>query len=190
MGVPDSITLMNFILFILISLILVWISRHTLKNYRSHGFYRFFVFEGIAALLALNQPYWFNDPFSIRQMFSWALLICSIGFVLCAVKLLRAFGGYSRRDDMPENFTFENTAHLVDTGLYRFIRHPMYASLLLLNWGAFLKHITPVTLSISVITTLFLIAVAKVEEKENHIFFGEAYTEYCSKSKMFLPFLF
>ncbi len=181
---------MNCILFILISLILVWISRHTLKNYRSHGFYRFFAFEGIAALLALNQPHWFNDPFSMRQMLSWALLICSIGFVLCAVKLLRDFGGHSRRNDMPENFNFENTVHLVDTGLYRFIRHPMYASLLLLNWGAFLKHITPVTLSISVITTLFLIAVARVEEKENHTFFGEAYTEYCSKSKMFLPFLF
>ncbi|WP_020586056.1 methyltransferase family protein [Desulfobacter curvatus] len=181
---------MNFILFMLISLILVWISRHTLKNYRSHGFYRFFAFEGIAALLALNQPYWFNDPFSMRQIIAWTLLICSIGFVLFAVKRLRALGGHCRRDDMPENFNFENTTHLVDSGLYRFIRHPMYTSLLLLNWGAFLKHITPVTLGISVITTLFLIATAKVEEKENQTVFGEAYTEYCSKSKMFIPFLF
>lgn len=181
---------MNLILFILISLILVWISRHTLKNYRSHGFYRFFVFEGIAALLALNQPHWFNDPFSMRQILSWVLLICSIGFVLCAVKLLHTLGGRNLRDDMPENFDFENTIHLVDTGLYRFIRHPMYASLLLLNWGAFLKHITPLTLIIGVITTLFLIAAARVEEKENQKFFGDEYTQYCSRSKMFFPFLF
>nr|WP_319494263.1 isoprenylcysteine carboxylmethyltransferase family protein [uncultured Desulfobacter sp.] len=181
---------MNFILFIIISLILVWISRHPLKNYRSHGFYRFFAFEGITALLALNQPYWFNDPFSPRQILSWALLICSIVFVLFAVRLLRTLGGHNRRNDMPENFNFENTAHIVDTGLYRFIRHPMYTSLLLLNWGAFLKHISPLTLTISVATTLFLIAAAKVEEKENQIFFGNAYTEYCSRSKMFIPFLF
>lgn len=181
---------MNCIVFILISLILVWISRHTLKNYRSHGFYRFFAFEGIAALLALNQPHWFNDPFSMQQVLSWALLICSIGFVLGAVTLLRAVGGHSRRDDMPENFNFENTAHLVDVGLYRFIRHPMYSSLLLLNWGAFLKHITLLTLGISVVTTLFLIAAARVEEKENQKFFGEKYTQYCIRSKMFFPFLF
>jgi len=181
---------MNFILFILISLLLVWISRHTLKNFRSHGFYRFFAFEGIAGLLALNQPHWFDNPFSIRQLLSWALLICSIAFVLCAVSRLHNFGGHKRRDDMPENFKFENTAHLVETGLYRFIRHPMYASLLLLNWGALLKHITPLTLTVGVITTLFLIATAKVEEEENHKFFGEAYTHYCSRSKMFLPFLF
>lgn len=181
---------MNGIVFILISLILVWISRHTLKNYRSHGFYRFFAFEGIAALLALNQPHWFNDPFSMQQVLSWALLICSIGFVLGAVTLLRTVGGHSRRDDMPENFNFENTAHLVDVGLYRFIRHPMYSSLLLLNWGAFLKHITLLTLGISVVTTLFLIAAARVEEKENQKFFGEKYTQYSIRSKMFFPFLF
>nr|WP_320191343.1 isoprenylcysteine carboxylmethyltransferase family protein [uncultured Desulfobacter sp.] len=181
---------MNFILFILISLILVWVSRHTLRNYRSHGFYRFFAFEGIAAILALNEPRWFDNPFSIRQLLSWALLICSIGFVLYAVNLLRNFGGYRQRDDMPENFNFENTAHLVDTGLYRFIRHPMYTSLLFLNWGAFLKHITLVTTAISVITTLFLVATARIEEKENQLVFGKAYTEYCSKSKMFIPFLF
>ncbi|MCG8549335.1 MAG: isoprenylcysteine carboxylmethyltransferase family protein [Desulfobacterales bacterium] len=181
---------MNLILFTLISLILVWISRHTLKNYRSHGFYRFFAFEGITGLLALNQPHWFDNPFSIRQLLSWAFLICSLTFILCAVSRLRNFGGHKRRDDMPGNFKFENTVHLVDTGLYRFIRHPMYASLLLLNWGAFLKHITPLTSAISVITTLFLIATAKVEEEENQKFFGEAYTRYCSRSKMFLPFLF
>jgi protein-S-isoprenylcysteine O-methyltransferase Ste14 len=181
---------MNFILFIIITLILIWISRQSLKNYRSHGFYRFFAFEGIAALLALNQPHWFNDPFSIQQIFSWMLLICSIGFILFAVKRLRAQGGHQQRDDMPENFNFENTVHLVDTGLYRFIRHPMYASLLLLNWGAVLKHITPFTLSISVLTTVFLFATARVEEKENQTVFGKAYTAYCRKSKMFIPFLF
>jgi len=181
---------MNFILFIVISLILVWISRHTLKNYRSHGFYRFFAFEGITALLALNQPHWFNDPFSPRQILAWTLLICSIGLVFFAVKRLRALGGHQQREDMPENFNFENTAHIVDTGLYRFIRHPMYASLLLLNWGAFLKHITPLTIVICVSTTAFLFATARVEEKENQRVFGTAYTAYCRKSKMFIPFLF
>ncbi len=176
--------------FVLISLGLVWFSRHSLRNYRSHGFYRFFAFEGVVALLMLNHPYWFDNPFSFRQMISWTLLICSVCFVVNGLNLLRIMGGQAHRKEMPENLAFENTVHLVDVGLYRFIRHPMYASLLLLAWGAFLKHMPPLTFMIALGTTLFLVATAKVEEKENLVFFGPKYGEYCTRSKMFIPFLF
>ena len=56
--------------------------------------------------------------------------------------------------DMPENLAFENTVKLVEVGLYRFIRHPMYASLLLLAWGAFLKHPLFLTFGLALLTTL------------------------------------
>nr|WP_320051071.1 isoprenylcysteine carboxylmethyltransferase family protein [uncultured Desulfuromonas sp.] len=177
-------------LFILITLILLWISRRPLRNFRSHGFYRFFAFEGVVALVLLNHPYWFDQPFSPLQLLSWVLLFCSIIFVVLGVQLLRLVGGQAERHDMPENLSFENTAHLVEVGLYRFIRHPMYASLLLLAWGAFFKHPVAVTFFIVVLTTGFLVATAKVEEKENLHFFGEPYVNYCRRSKMFIPFLF
>ena len=90
---------------------------------------------------------------------------------------------------MPENLTFENTVHLVDVGLYRFIRHPMYASLLFLAWGAFFKHPAVLSFFLVVLTTAFLVATAKVEEKENLRFFGKSYLNYCRRSKMFIPFV-
>lgn len=185
-----SIGVAVYVFFVLISLGLMWLSRHSLRNFRSHGFYRFFAFEGVVALLMLNQPYWFDNPFSFRQIVSWTLLICSIGLVVTGLQLLRVIGGQAHRNDMPENLAFENTVHLVDAGLYRFIRHPMYASLLLLAWGAFLKHMPPLTFAIALGTTLFLVITAKVEEKENVVFFGSKYREYCTRSKMFIPFLF
>jgi protein-S-isoprenylcysteine O-methyltransferase Ste14 len=185
---PESV--LRSSLFILISLILLWVSRRPLRNFRSHGFYRFFAFEGVLALVLINHPYWFDEPFALRQLLSWTLLICSVGFVIHGVHLLHIVGGRGDRHDMPENLAFENTVKLVKVGLYRFIRHPMYASLLLLAWGALLKNPVPLTVALAVATTLFLVVTARVEERENLRFFGSQYQDYCRQSKMFIPFVF
>jgi protein-S-isoprenylcysteine O-methyltransferase Ste14 len=180
----------RIILFLFISLILLWVSRRSLRNVCSHGFYRFFAFEGVVALVLLNHPYWFEQPFALRQLVSWCLLACSVAFVLHGVQLLRIVGGQEQRQDMPENLAFENTVNLVEVGLYRFIRHPMYASLLFLAWGALLKHPAWQSLVLALWVSAFLIATAKIEERENLRFFGHDYRAYCERSKMFIPFLF
>ncbi len=167
----------------------LYVSRKSLLNIRSHGFYRFFVFESIWALCLLNQPYWFDKPFSIVHILSWLLLFSSVCFVLQSLLMLKKLGGYQERKDMPENHSFENTVHLVEDGLYRHIRHPMYSSLLFLGWGTFLKQITPLTALLVLLATIFLIAAARVEEKENIRFFGDRYTAYMGRSRMFIPWL-
>ncbi len=91
---------------------------------------------------------------------------------------------------MPENFAFENTTNIVRTGLYSYIRHPMYSSLLFLGWGAFFKHINLLNLILIFAVSALLIAVAKVEERENTRFFGKAYEEYMQHTKMLIPWLF
>jgi protein-S-isoprenylcysteine O-methyltransferase Ste14 len=165
-------------------------SWRAVSNPGTHGFYRFFVFEGILLLVLLNYPYWFNDPFSPLHLFSWTLLLTSIFFIIQSLMMLKRGGGHSERDEMPENLSFENTVHVVETGLYRSIRHPMYSSLLFLGWGAFFKHITPVNIVLILSVSGFLIATAKVEERENIRFFGKAYEAYMHKTKMFIPWLF
>jgi len=104
-------------LFALGSLIIFFLAGRQLKNPGMYGFYSFFVFVGILALLLLNYPYWFIDPFSPLH-------------ILSSLWLLRRYGGRRERINMPENFRFENTLYIVDSGLYRYIRHPMYGSLL------------------------------------------------------------
>jgi protein-S-isoprenylcysteine O-methyltransferase Ste14 len=178
------------VLFVLISAALVRISWRPLHNPRCHGFYRFFAFEGIAVLLFLNIPYWFKDIYSLHQSISWILLFASLAFVVSAVHRLRRFGGSEARTEHPENFAFENTTHLVTTGIYRYIRHPMYSSLGLLVWGIFPKHVSPVGFFIAVVSTGFLMIAAKIEERENIAFFGPRYIAYGKRSKMFIPYLF
>ena len=181
--------MIRIILFVLGSIFFLYISRRSLLNPKSHGFYRFFVFEGILALVLLNHPYWFSDPFSIVHIVSWLLLGTSIYFIVQSLLMLKKQGGHAERKDTPENLPFENTVNVVDDGLYRYIRHPMYGSLLFLGWGAFLKNSTPFTFGLVLFVTGGLVVVAKVEERENIRFFGSDYKAYMKRSKMFIPWI-
>ncbi len=176
-------------LFIICTLFLIHFSRRALRNPKAHGFYRFFIFETILLLILLNHPYWLNEPFSPLHLFSWLLLLTSIFFVIQSLLLLRQQGGYAERVEMPENHSFENTIQIVESGLYRHIRHPMYSSLLFLAWGAFCKHITSLTIGLIVLTSCLLIVAAKVEEQENIRFFGTRYVDYMQRTKMFIPWV-
>ena len=174
----------------LLSVFFFVFSWRPLHNPRSHGFYRFFAFEGILFLILLNIPFWTKKPFSPLQLVSWLLLSLSIFFVVQGFYLLRKRGGSGTRGADSENLGFENTSTLVTDGIYKYIRHPLYSSLLLLAWGAFLKHISICGIAAVLITSAFLVATAKTEERENISFFGSSYEEYIKKTKMFIPFLF
>ncbi len=177
-------------LFILLSIFFIIFSWRSLHNPRSRGFYRFFAFEGILILILLNIPFWFKNPLSPLQLISWTLLFCSILFVVQGFYLLRKLGGSRGREINSENLAFENTVNLVTDGIYKYIRHPLYSSLLFLAWGAFLKQITIYGIAAVLITTACLMVTAKLEERENILFFGSNYEEYIKKTKMFIPYIF
>lgn len=181
--------MIRILLFIIGTLFFLYVSRRSLKNPKSHGFYRFFVFETILLLVLLNHPHWFSNPFSPLQLLSWVLLLTSICFVIQSLLMLKQQGGHGKRDEMLENLSFENTVNVVEDGLFRYIRHPMYSSLLFLGWGAFLKQLTPLTFFLVLVMSGFLIAAARVEERENISFFGSAYAEYMKRTKMFVPWV-
>lgn len=177
------------ILFLLLTFIFILFSRRSLLKPQTHGFYRFFVFEGILLLVLLNHPFWFRDPFSPLHLLSWLLLMCSILYVVLGLQGLRVYGGSQKREDFPANHQFENTTTLVECGIYRYVRHPMYGSLLLLAWGACFKQVTVISVALSCFVSVLLIITAKVEERENIRFFGADYLGYCHRTKMFIPFL-
>ena len=107
----------------------LYVSHNALRNRRSHGFYRFFAWEMMLALVLINFPMWTVDPFSPRQIASWLLLVLSVVLVIEAVKLLRKIGQPGNERPDAELFGFEKTSALVTSGVFRYIRHPMYAAL-------------------------------------------------------------
>jgi len=168
-------------IFLIVSAWIIHFSRTYLLNPKSHGFYRLFAFESILLLILLNIEFWFKDPFSYLQIASWTALCLSLYFVFQGFRLLRSVG-------KPEGH-FENTSNLVTVGVYKYIRHPLYSSLLLLSLGAFLKDTSLVTATLFITASIALFWTARMEEIENLEKFGKEYDDYMKKTWMFLPFL-
>lgn len=168
--------------FLIGTLLLLYISRRSLHLPVSHGFFRFFAFETTLALVAINLPPWFRDPFSLLHLLSWLLLIASAFMALHGYFLLRAIG--------KPGADFETTTVLVEKGAYRFIRHPMYSSLLYLGLGAFLKLPSLPGAALLLALLAFLTLTARVEESENLAKFGPPYAAYMRRTTRFIPYIF
>jgi protein-S-isoprenylcysteine O-methyltransferase Ste14 len=153
----------------------------SIKYKRYHGIVRFFAFESIFILVLLNVKVWFTDPFSPLQLASWVLLILSLYVVITGYLLLK-------RKGKPDS-NFENTSLLVKSGIYGYIRHPLYLSVFLLGTGVMLKNPEPLQLILGVINLIAVYFTAHIEENEMISKFGEAYREYMKETKMFIPFI-
>jgi protein-S-isoprenylcysteine O-methyltransferase Ste14 len=184
-------TLVRVAIFFAASAAIVLLSWRPLRNWRSHGFYRFFAFELLSALILLNVPVWFRDPLSARQLVSWFLGAVSIGLAIEGFRLLRAIGRPAPTAARSANLPFENTTTLVTIGAYRLIRHPLYASLLALVWCAYLKNPFAIGgIVLAPVASGFLVATAVAEERENLGSFGAPYAAYMKRTRRFVPFLF
>jgi protein-S-isoprenylcysteine O-methyltransferase Ste14 len=182
--------MIQLLIFILISIILIIISWASLHHPDSHGFYRFFAWEAILALIIINVSKWFNNWLAWYQIISWILLIACIVPLVFGIQSLRT-RGKPNKEERPDAqlLAFERTTKLVTSGIYKYIRHPLYSSLLLLAWGAFFKAPTQTGITLALLATLFLNATAKADEAECIQTFGTDYQEYIMQSKMFIPFV-
>ena len=180
----------KIVIFVFGTIGILWVSRSSLRDTNSHGFYRFFAWETILIMFVLNVNYWIRDPFSPRQIIAWTLLIISLVLIFQGVRLFRRKGKIDGERDDPALVGIEKTTELVTTGVYQTIRHPFYSSLLFLAWGIVFKRIIWFEILLAILTTIFLTFTAKKEEVENIEFFGDEYQEYMKRTKMFIPYVF
>ena len=146
-----------------------------------HALPRALAFLSILGVILLNIDAWAVHPLSTRGLLSWILLLTSIVLALHAFYVLRRYG-------VPQG-SIDFTTALVTAGVYRFVRHPLYASLACLAWGALLKSVSPAAIALTITATLLLYLTAKREEAFSASKFGPAYADYVGRTKMFVPFL-
>lgn len=176
--------------FIVGSLVLLWLSRKPLRQKGSHGFYRFLAWECILAIIVLNLPEWGQHFWSWYQMISAVILLASIVFLVLGLRALKQFGkaAQSRADDAL--YGFERTTQLVTDGIFAYVRHPMYGSLILLAWGAAMQNPHSLGFVLAAAASYWMYRTAVVEEGECTAYFGLPYADYMRQSKRFVPYLF
>jgi protein-S-isoprenylcysteine O-methyltransferase Ste14 len=162
---------MNYIALISGTVIIVLFSWFlSLRFKRYHGIARFFAFESVFILVLLNYKVWFANPFSPVQLVSWILLILSAYVVITGYMLLK-------RKGKPDS-NFENTSLLVKSGIYGYIRHPLYLSVFLLGTGIMLKNPEKVQLVLGIVNLIAVYITARMEENEMIAKFGDQYRIY------------
>lgn len=122
-------------------------------------------------------------------------LVSSIGFwgmyinIACAVTALFLIlnGWYNIYKKYWSKET--GTGSLVKTGVYKYIRHPQYAGLLLLSFGMMVEWATLPLLILYPVIVYMYVRLAKREEKDMLVEFGDEYREYMKETKMFIPFV-
>jgi len=153
----------------------------SIRYKRYHWIARFFAFESIFILVLLNIRVWFVTPFSPLQIISWILLLLSIYVVTTGYLLLKRKG--------KPDANFENTSLLVKSGIYKYIRHPLYLSIFLLGTGIMLKNPATFQLILGIINLVAVYVTASIEENEMIAKFGDDYRLYMTETKMFIPFI-
>ena len=116
---------------------------------------------------------------------SWTamtILLAGVLFGLWAIRHNRG-GNFNIRPDLKEG------CELITTGPYRFVRHPMYTSVMLMMLA--LAVATPIYLEWSSLALLIGVLALKAVREERLWCEGSAeYKVYMKKTKRFIPFIY
>jgi len=112
-----------------------------------------------------------------------ALSVFSIGAVLGVWALNHnKLGNFNIQPKMKENAT------LITSGIYAYVRHPMYTSVITMMFGVLLS--TPSLIEIILFTLLIGVLLLKAKKEETiWLKESEAYAQYKKGTKFFIPFV-
>jgi protein-S-isoprenylcysteine O-methyltransferase Ste14 len=125
--------------------------------------------------------------FSFQSLFSFV----APGSVLTALGL---FGAVWARSYLGRNWsgyvTYKEGQTLVTTGPYRYVRHPIYTSMILMFIGTILYYGSPFIAIFFVVLTIDFVLRTRKEEQIMIELFGEKYTEYMKRTKRLIPLIY
>jgi protein-S-isoprenylcysteine O-methyltransferase Ste14 len=111
------------------------------------------------------------------------MLLFSLGLILGLWAL-----NHNKRGNFNIQPKLKDGCHLVTSGAYKYIRHPMYTSVILMMLGVLIS--TPTLLESLLFIALISVLVLKAKREEK-LWCGhdEAYIEYKNTTKLFIPYI-
>ncbi len=76
---------------------------------------------------------------------------------------------------------------LQQSGLHKYVRHPLYSGTLLFIWSLFFLFPLMSNLIAAIIITLYVLLGIKLEEKKLVLEYGDSYIKYAKKVSMLIP---
>lgn len=157
---------------------------------RLYRFYRlaYNIFAGISFLPVLAVMFLVPDHSLYLVPLPWSILMIG-GELLAAAALILAF----RQTDVWDFIGLrqlgesDRSSKLTTSGLYHWIRHPLYSAGLAFIWLMPLMTVNILTINITL--TVYVIIGATFEERKLRSIFGKEYFDYEAVTPMFIPFL-
>ena len=81
----------------------------------------------------------------------------------------------------------QQTRSLATTGPYGYVRHPQYVGFILVMFGFLLQWPTILTLAMFPVLTVMYVRLARTEENDARVAFGDAYERYAAEVPGFIP---
>ena len=163
-------------------------------------FYRFFytcfsvitLFIAIYLINMIPDVYWFRGPAWFRWIMH-AIQIAGLIFGTLSFKVITSheFVGitqvwrYLTKKEVKGDAEGITQTRLVKTGVYGFVRHPLYLAGIIIS--TFEPNITRNWLTVSILADIYFIFGAFMEEKRLIKTFGDEYIEYIKQVPRFLP---
>jgi len=170
---------------VLIVLAVLFLTERDASPTRLKDFTVFWIFLGMFISLGAMVV----EHLSINLAFSWLAFFGSVLFVLGAV--IRFIG----RRTLGKFFTYEVKVQqkhkLITSGIYQYIRHPLYTRILLLWFGAaiLLQSITGFILILLILVPALWYRM-KIEETFLIKEFGKRYQHYMNATKRLVPVIY
>ena len=103
-----------------------------------------------------------------------------------------AFGVWARLTigmNWSGNVTFKEGHELIQSGPYRYVRHPIYSALLLMGLGSALYYAQAFGFALLGFALVVFAAKMRLEEKLMTEHFGDQYVDYRRRVKALIPFI-
>ncbi len=144
----------------------------------------------IIAILLLGPGEWYGHSWLREKFIEHTNLVGSIGLFISAIgAVIACTSRYMLGKNWSLSVQKKEDHQLIQNGIYKFVRHPIYTGLLLLFTGnAIVVGDYRAIMAVLIVFVSLWLKLRK-EEKLLTETFGEKYTEYKNRTKALIPFL-